>query len=378
MVEIKKIDTTNKREVRQFSHFPLSLYKGVPQWVPPILIDVEATLDKGKHPFFEHSDGDFFIALEDGKIVGRIAALENKPYNQYKNRNTAQFFFFETVNNLEVAEALFSEVQNWATARNLTEILGPKGFGPVDGYGMLVEGFEHRQTMTMVSYNFPYYPTFMEMIGFEKEMDFVSCYTHWNTFTMPERVQRIARKVKARGKLKVHEFTSKRELVAWAPRIGKTYNESFVENWEYYPLTEREINFVLDNLMQIADPRLIKVITADDQVVGFTFAFPDISEGLQRSGGHLLPIGIIHILRDVRKTRWLAVNGAGILPEYQGRGGNALLYYEMYRTLKDYHYEHLDLVQVAETATQMRADLENVGVKPYKNHRVYVKSIESV
>ena len=375
MVEIRQVDTTRKKEVRQFSHFPLELYKNNPKWVPPVLIDVEATLNKTKHPFFEHSDGDFFLAFRDGEIVGRIAALVNKPYNKFKNRSAAQFFFFETIDDLEVAEALFDRVEKWAFERNLTEILGPKGFGPVDGYGMLVDGFEHRQTMTMVSYNFPYYPKFLEKMGFMKEMDFVSCYTHWKTFSMPERVQRIARRVKARGTLQVHEFKSKRELVRWAPKIGKTYNQSFVENWEYYPLTQNEIDFGLDNLMQIADPRLIKVITAGEEVVGFTFAFPDISEGLQKSGGHLLPFGLFHILLDVRRTKWLAVNGAGILPEFQGRGGNALLYYEMYKTLKDYNFEHLDLVQVAETATQMRADLENVGVKPYKNHRVYVKAI---
>ena len=375
MIKITQVDPKNKKQVRQFSHFPFAIYQGNPNWVPPILIDVENSLNREKHPFYDHSDADFFLAEVDGRVVGRIAALENKPYNRFKERKIAQFFYFEAVDDRAVAEALFGRLYEWANKRGLNEILGPKGFGPVDGYGMLVEGFDHRQTMNMVGYNPPYYPEMLTSFGFEKEVDFVSCYTYWKTFSMPDRVQRIAQKVKDRGTLQVHEFKTKKELVQWAPKIGKTYNRSFANNWEYYPLTDREIQFVLDNIMQIADPRLIKIIVANDEVVGFTFAFPDISEALQRSGGKLLPFGIIRILREIRRTRWLAVNGAGILPEFQGRGGNALLYYEMYRTLKDYNYEHLDLVQVAETATQMRSDLENVGVKPYKNHRVFLKRI---
>jgi hypothetical protein len=375
VVEIIQVDPKDKKQVRTFSHFPFSIYQGNPNWVPPILIDVENSMNPQKHPFYDHSDADFFLARVGGEVVGRLAALENKPYNRHKDRKIAQFFFFEAIEDPSVTSALFERVFDWAKKRGLDEVMGPKGFGPVDGYGMLVEGFDHRQTMNMVGYNPPYYPERMADLGFEKEVDFVSCYTYWKTFSMPERVQRIAQKVKDRGTLQVHEFKNKSELVRWAPQIGKTYNRSFVNNWEYYPLTDREIQFVLNNILQIADPRLIKIIVAEGEVVGFTFAFPDISVALQRSGGKLLPFGIIRILREIRRTRWLAVNGAGILPEYQGHGGNALLYYEMYRTLKDYHYDHLDLVQVAETATQMRSDLENVGVMPYKNHRVFVKKI---
>jgi hypothetical protein len=375
MINVFEVDTTNKRQVRQFSHFPLSIYRENPYYVPPILIDVENTLNRNKHPFYEHSDAAFYLAEIDGNIVGRIAGLENKPYNQYKGRKVAQFFFFDSIDDQAVATALFDRVFDWAKKRDLNQVLGPKGFGPVDGYGMLVEGFDHRQTMMMVSYNYPYYQKLIEALGFRKEVDFVSCYTHWDTFYMPDRIQSIAKRVLNRGTLQVHQFDKKKELIRWAPRIGRTYNQSFVNNWEYYPLTEREVKFVVDNITQIADPRLIKIITAGDDVVGFLLAFPDVSDGLQKAGGSLLPFGIIHILRSVKKTRWLAVNGAGILPEYQGRGGNALLYYEMYKTLADYHFEHLDLVQVAETATQMRSDLENVGVMPYKNHRVFVADI---
>jgi hypothetical protein len=125
----------------------------------------------------------------------------------------------------------------------------------------------------------------------------------------------------------------------------------------------------------IADPRLIKVILHGEDVVGFLFGFPDMSAALQRAKGHLFPFGLIDLLLEGKRTDWIALNGAGILPEFQGRGGNALLYVEMVETMRNYQFKHADLTQVAETAVQMRADLENVGGKMYKNHRVYHKRV---
>jgi hypothetical protein len=140
-------------------------------------------------------------------------------------------------------------------------------------------------------------------------------------------------------------------------------------------LTDEEIQFVLDNIIPYADPKLIKVITHDDEAVGFLFGFPDISAAMQRAKGRINPISIVDILIEMRRTQWIALNGAGILPEFHGRGGNALLYSEMEKTVRNYQFKHADLTQVAETAVQMRRDLENLGGKPYKNHRVYAKFI---
>ena len=121
--------------------------------------------------------------------------------------------------------------------------------------------------------------------------------------------------------------------------------------------------------MIVADPKLIKIIAHGDDVVGFLFGFPDLSAALQRARGHLFPFGLLDLLLEMKRTKWIAMNGAGILPEFQGRGGNALLYSEMEKTMAEFHFEHADLTQIAETAVQMRQDLVNVGGKPYKNHR---------
>jgi hypothetical protein len=332
-------------------------------------------MDRHKHPFYEHSDADFFIAVRDGRDMGRIAALENRRYNATHDTRQAQFYLFDCEDNAEAAGALFERVFEWAHRRGLDQVVGPKGFGALDGYGLLVEGFEHRQMMTMMNYNYEYYPRLVEALGFEKEVDFVSCYIEADAFRLPERIHRIAGRVKRRSSLTVQRFRSKRELVKWAGRIGEAYNRAFVDNWEYYPLTEREIDFLVSNLLTVANPRLIKIITHGDDVVGFLFGFPDVSAALQRAKGHLYPWNIADLLVELRRTKWVALNGAGILPEFQGLGGNTLLYSEMENTIREFGFLHADLTQVAETAVQMRSDLVNLGGKPYKNHRVYVRRL---
>lgn len=375
MIKIEKLNPSNKSQVKRFIDIPFPIYKDVPEWVPPIRIDVATALNPRKHPYYEHSFADFFIASIDNQDVGRLGVLENTNYNKYHGTKRAQFYFFECIDDKSVAEELFARAFEWAHERGLDEVIGPKGFAALDGYGMLVDGFDHRQMMTMMNYNLPYLPKIVEWLGFEKEVDFVSCHLSATSFNLPERIHSIADRVQARGTLKVEHFENKADLKAWAPRIGRAYNNAFVNNWEYVPLTDHEIQFVLDNILLIADPKLIKIISHDQDAVGFLFGFRDVSSAIQRSKGKLLPFGMIDILLEMRRTKWVAMNGAGILPEFQGRGGNALLYSEMEKTVKEFGFENADLTQVAESAVQMRQDLINLGGEAYKNHRVYRKKL---
>ncbi len=375
MLEIQQVDTTSRLQVEQFVQLPFRLYANCQQWVPPIISDIKLMLNKNKHPFYELNDADFFMAVRDGKVVGRLSVAENRSFNQYHDCRKVQFYLFECEDDQEVANKLFERGFEWARARKLNEVVGPKGFSAFDGYGIQVEGQEHRQMMTMMNYNHLYYARLVEAIGFEKEVDFVSCYLDPKTFRVPDKVHEVARRVKERGSFQIRNFRSKRDLMAHAWEIGEAYNKTFINNWEYYPLTRGEIKLLVDNLMVVADPRLIKIITYKDEMVGFLFAFADISAALQRARGHLWPWNIADLMLELRRTKWVSLNGAGVLPQYHGRGGNALMYSEMEDTLRNFNFEHGELTQVAETAVQMRKDLITVGGKPYKNHRIYHKKI---
>lgn len=387
MIRIEPIDTNQRSDVKRFYRIPFSIYDGCAQWVPPLWADLSMQLNRKKHPFYEHSDADFFIAVQDGKDVGRIAVMENKLYNQYHNKKLVSFYLFESIDDQNVANALFERMFAWGRERGLNAAMGPKGFGPVDGYGMLVDGFEHRQTMMMMGYNHAYYPRFMENLGFRKEVDFITCLVDRSEFRIPERIRRVAEYALKRGRFGVVRFTSKKELLKWVPPFIEAYRKAFYQNWEYYPLTDHEVTFVVDNIMQLIDPNLIRIITHNGVLVGFVLAFPDVSAALQRTRGYIPPFSfldpipspraLLDIIREARRTDWLALNGAGILPEYKGKGGNAILYVEMENSLSS-NVKNIrwgELCQVAETTAEMRSDLVNLGGTPYKNHRVYVRSI---
>jgi len=375
MLTIEKVDTANRAQIRRFIKVPFRLYKQHPQWVPPIRSDVALMLNRKKHPFYEHSTADFFIAVRDGQDIGRIAALENCNYNKHHDVRTAQFYLFDCEDDSEAAAALFQRVFEWARAHNLDTLVGPKGFSAFDGYGLLQKGFEHRQMMNMMNYNYPYYLRLVDEAGFEKEVDFVSHFVILEDLRLPERLYRIAERAKRHHRLEVIRFKTKRELRQWAGKIGQAYNNAFVKNWEYVPLTEREISFVVDTIMLVANPKLIKIIAQDGNVVGFAFGWPDVSAAMQRCKGRLFPFGIADLLIEMRRTSRISGNGVGILPEFQGRGGNALLYSEMEKTVGEFGFKYYEMTQIAETAVQMRKDLETLGGNPYKNHRVYRKPL---
>jgi len=375
MINVKKINLDSRSEVKRFVQFQYDLYKDCPQFCPPFRADITLMMNKKKHPFYEHSDGEFFIAERDGRIVGRIAVFINTLFNEYHNVKKGQFYFFDSIDDQEVANELFSTAFNYCRQHGIEQLVGPKGLSAFDGYGILYKGFEHHQMMTMMNYNFPYYPKLLENIGFEKEVDFASCYLTKDNFVLPEKIREVARRVIERGKFKILEFKNKAEIRAMADEIGAAYNNTFINNWEYYPMTKGEINLLVSNLMDVINPILIKIITYDTKIVGFLVAFPDITKALQRHNGRITPFALVDILFSLKNTDWVSLNGAGVLPEYHGRGGNALLYYEMEKTLKDVGFTYWELTQVAETAVQMRKDLTTAGGDFYKTHRVYRKQL---
>ena len=375
MITVDQLDTSSSSQVNEFVQFHYDLYKGTPQWVPPFYADVKLMLNRQKHPFFEHSDGDFFIAKNGNQVVGRLAILENKPFNKYHGTKKAQFYLFDSLDDVEISTALFERAFDWCKKRGLDVVLGAKGLSAFDGYGILVEGYEHRQMMNMMNYNFPYYKTLFEKMGFERENDFVSCYITPSNFNLPEKFTEVARRVRERGKFKVLNFTKKSDLVKLASKIGEAYNKSFINNWEYYPLSEKEIKQVVDNILIVAVPEYIKLIAYNEDIVGFLLGFPDVSAAMQRWGGHLHLLSIADLMIDLKRTKFISLNGVGVLPEYQGRGGNTLMYDEMIKVLDGSRFVEGELTQMADTALQVRKDVVTAGAKIWKIHRIFAKTV---
>ncbi|MGD8814156.1 MAG: hypothetical protein PVI78_06725 [Anaerolineales bacterium] len=372
-MHVHKIDPQNPRDLDQWVRFPYDLYKHSDLWVPPLISSEATLLDAEKHPFYQHSTADFLVAEENGQTLGRIALIHNRRYNEHCRQNAGFFGFFEVVEDIRIAQALFQALFQWAEQQGFDRIAGPKGLIGADASGVLVEGFEHRPALN-IPYNFAYYDTFIQDSGLVKETDYLSGHID-TSGGLPERIQRISDIVQRRRGFWVKEFKDKRELVAFAPKIIEAHRRSFDSRESHYPYTDEEYAWTTKDLLTIADPLLIKIVMKDDETVGFLFAYPDITDGLRKAKGRLFPFGWYHILRDRKRTKWLNVNGLGVVPEYQGLGANAVLYAELAKTMASYRFEHVDTVLIAEENFRSFSDNVSVGVTWYKRHRRYQKEL---
>lgn len=369
-MRVTRIDTENPRDRKKFIQLPFALYKNHPYWVPPIQGDMEFVMNRKKHPFYQHSDAEFFIVENEGEVLGRVAVLQNQNYCDYHKEKVAFFYYYDAVDDIDVSRLLFGACVDWARSRGLNTILGPKGFLRSQGFGILIDGFDQLPAVG-IPYNFPYYDSHLTRFGFQYYTDHISGYLT-PSGGLPEKAFAAAEKVKESGNFRVLQFKNKSEMVGWIPKINRVHHEAFKDNPNYYPSTDAEFELMARNILRIADPRLIKIILKGDQIAGFLLVYPNICRALQRTGGKLWPFGWIQILWEMKTTKRLDFNGVGLLPEFQGRGANILLYVELEKTLRAYGAEFGDLVQVDVRNFRSKSDMETAGARFYKTHRTYI------
>lgn len=372
-MQVRILDTDNSKDVDKFVFFPFQHYAQNELWVPPLVSSAKKVLKRNKHPFYEHSEADFFIAEDNGRILGRIAVMENRNYIKYRQTKAAFFGLFEAVEQPEVAEALFAAAFEWARARGLTSIVGPRSLDSTSPNGILVDGFEHRPAV-YIPYNYAYYDDLVKANGFRKDTDHLSGYLPGD-YKLPDRILRVAEKVKQRRGLWIKSFTNKKEIYEWVPRVVEVYSTSFVESHTFFPMTPREMDMVANRIISITDPGLVKGVMKGDELIGFIISYYDITDALKKSKGRLWPFGWYWLLTEKRRTEWVNVNGLGLLPEYQGLGGNVLLYTELSKAISSFGFKHMDLVQVNETNIASMAEMESIGVNWYKRHRAYMRDL---
>ncbi len=375
-VAVERVGRPRGKTAEAFIRFPHRLYRECRQWVPWFDRSMRKLIARN-HPFFEHSEADFFVARRGRAPVGRIALLHNRPLNEKHGESSANFYFFDAIDDEAVSSALFETAFEWARSRRLDRIVGPSLFGAASGHGILIDGFEHRASMTMMNYNYPYYRALIEKAGFEKRRDYFSARLDPKTFELPQKIRRVAEIVLDRGHFEVMRFRTKEELRAVAEQVGEMYNEVLASFNEGHRLSDEEIRMAIDDLVDIADPALIKILTYHGRIVGFLLPFPDLSAEIRQSNGKLGPLTILRLKRAVGRARSMIINGVGILPEYQRLGGNALLYYELTQTSREQEgrFLHAEITQVAETTDRMLADMRSLGGVVYKTHRLYERSV---
>lgn len=373
-MKILPINPMDRYRTQQFLDLPYKIYRDIPEWVPPLSTEVKRIFDQRHNPFYRHSEAAFFLALSaDGAAIGRLAVLNNRNYNQFNHERAAFFYLFECIDDSDASTALFESGFEWARKSGLSKILGPRGFSSLDGLGMLVQGFKHRPAFG-IPYNPPYYPGLVEAVGFIPHGDIVSGYLS-ASMEFPEKIHRISELVQKRRGLTIARYRSRRDLRQLVTRLKDLYNGMIEGSTDNIPITDEEASTMVDQLLWFADPRLIKVIMKDRAPVGFLFAYPDISAAVQRTRGRIFPFGWIDLLLEMRRTKWVNINGAGILEDYRGLGGTAILFSEMQKSILEGGFEDAEIVQIGVENERMQRELRDLGIDFYKTHRIYQRSI---
>ncbi len=369
-MEVRKVNPDCRSDVKKFINFPFKLYRTSDYWVPWMRSDAQSVFIRRKHPFYRHSVAAFFIVESGKETLGRIAVINHRLYNEFHGTKTAFFYFFDVVENMAAARLLFEAASAWARQQGLEQITGPLGFHALDGRGILVEGFDSLPA-TGIPYNYPYYGPFLEKMGLEKKSDFLSGLIGYQDF--PERFY----KVRQRGEnhFWVKSFSDKKELLGWAETLRLIYNKTFPVLSDHYPMPKEEMDFTVKRLIDIADPRLIKMMMKDKEPVGFILVYPNIVRGIKRANGQLWPFGWFHLLRELKSTRRVDFNGVAILPEYRGRGGNAVLYAALKESLEEFGFEEGEIVQIEEDNDKSLGEAGLIKVKWCKRHRIYIKDL---
>ncbi|GAB4487218.1 MAG: hypothetical protein Fur0016_18540 [Anaerolineales bacterium] len=373
-MEIIQVNPADKKQVQAFLNLPFHIYKNTPQWVPPLEREARLVLDPKRYPFYRHSQAAFFLVMQNGSPTGRLAVLENRRYNAYNGTRAGFFTLFECQNDPQAASRLFDAASAWARKRGLTELIGPKGFSVLDGFGMLVKGFQHRPAFG-IPYNPPYYPELLERLGFQMVSEAVSGYLNPQA-EFPERIDHLSATIQKRRGLHIARYQTRNDLRALIPHLKELYNGALEGTTGTYPLEDDEVKVMADQVLWFADPKLVKVVMKGEKPVGFLLAYPDISAAVQKTRGKLMPFGWLALLRAMKTTDWININGAGMIDEYRGLGGTAILFSEMYKTMRaSGQFRHADLVQIGLENDRMQRELRDLGVDFYKTHRVYRKNL---
>jgi GNAT superfamily N-acetyltransferase len=373
-VQISK--ASSRRERDDFIKFPWTIYRNDPVWVPPLIIERRAFLNRKKHPFYLHGDAELFLARRNGEIVGRIMASDDPRYNSLHRTSVGCFGLFECIDNQEVATALFAAAEEWLRARGRNEIMGPIDYSTNYVCGLLVDGFQHSPTL-LTSHNPPYYRRLIEGYAFNKVIDF---YAWW--FSDPTQATVRLRKLKERLQSRA-QFTTRRadlrNLEAESEQFVRIYNEAWKDNWGFVPFTQAEFDHLAAEMKPLLRADFTAVAEVDGVPIGFALALPDINAALKEINGRLttfgIPVGLAKLLyykSRLKKARYIAM---GVEPRFRRLGvAEMLVLTIMEEGMVKLHFD-AELSMTLENNVMINRFIESIGATKYKTYRIYSKSL---
>lgn len=372
---IKKV--TSPKELKTFIRFNYELYKNNPYSVPDLYDDMLNTFSPEKNAAFEFCEADYFLAYKDNKLVGRVAAIINRRANETWNKKEVRFGWIDFIDDLEVSKALLATVEEWGRQRGMEAIVGPLGFTDMDAEGMLVEGFDQLGTMATI-YNYPYYPEHMEKLGYEKEADWVE-FKLTVPDKLPEKFVRISEIILQKYNLKIKKL-SRKELKEknYGQKIFDLINEAYAPLYGYSKMTQRQIDQYIKMYLPLIDLRMVSLVEdAEENLVAVGISMPSLSKALQKAKGRMLPFGWFHLLKAlfIKKPKVLDLLLVGVKPEYQSKGVNALLFYDLVPVYQQMGFEYGESNPELELNKKVQAQWTAFESVQHKRRRAFKKNI---
>ena len=356
--------------MKQFVTFPFSLYKNNKYWVPPIIKDEVNNFDPKKNPVFENADAQFFVAIRNGEILGRVAAIVNWFEVEKQQIKKMRFGWFDVINDIEVSKVLLEKVKEIGLKNKLEYIEGPVGFNNLDKTGVLVDGFDHIGTM-ITWYNHPYYKEHLEALGFIKEKEYLE-----NKFKFKNvdavYFDRVSRVIKKRFNLKALDFTKTKDILPYVDEMFEVFDKSYAKLSTFVPISETQIAFFKKKYISFINPEYIKfVVDEKNKVVAFAIVMPSFSEALQKAKGTLLPFGLFHLVKARKHSKDVTFYLIGVHPEYQNKGVHAIIFDQYTKTFAPLGIENCIRTPELEDNEAIKKLWENFSPETHKKRRTY-------
>jgi GNAT superfamily N-acetyltransferase len=371
---------TTAAERKAFIRFQYEVYDANSPFVPPLEMDRENVLSPKKNPWFEFGTAQFFLAKRNGKIVGRIAAIEDPRYNEYHGTKTGWFGFFECINDNAVAKALLSTAETWVKNRGLTQIMGPASFSSNSEWGFLLTGFD-KPPAIMMPYTPEYYLKLAETAGYTKAKDLFA----WDIDLLkdaPEKVSRIAEKIKQREGITIRAANIK-DWEKEVRLIKEIYNSAWEKNWGFVPMTDAEFDLMGKELKMILNTDLVLFAEVKGEAVAFCITVPDANQAIKKANGRLtsfgiIPVGLVKMMLELKKVKRGRLIALGIKKEFRRRGLDSLLVHETFNAGKKLGWTGGEIGWTLEDNDLVNRVIEVFGSTKSKTYRVYEKSLEGL
>jgi hypothetical protein len=372
-MSVQIVEVNTYKQILEFVDFQFKLYKKNKFWVPPMKFDEINALIPEKNPAFKFCKAKFFLAYKNGKIAGRVGAIINEKYNEKTGEKYVRFSRIEFIDDIEVAKALLETVENFGRERGMEKIHGPLGFTNIDTQGMLIDGFDHIQSIASV-YHHEYLYKHIESLQYQKEND-------WLEFRLTlgqqavTKAMRGSQLVQKRYGFEVVKFTEKKEMAKYSETIFKILNNAFADLPYTAPFDEDLIKLYAAKYLTILVPRFTYMVKKDDKLVAFVIGMPSLSEAMQKAKGKLIPFGIFHIMKALKKPKVIDMFLTGVLPEYQNSGAAVILFAEIQNQMLKENIRFMETTGIFETNHNVISNWKNYDNIQHKRRRCFVKNL---